>query len=75
MAHVSEIRSNVASFGGSSLIARFAELRAAMSTRFAQHRAYRTTLSELQSLSARELDDLGIHPENIRDVARQAAMN
>ncbi len=38
-----------------------------------QRRAYRKTLRELQALSPRELDDLGIHGSNIAEVARSAA--
>lgn len=35
-------------------------------------RQYRTTVSELNSLSARELSDLGISRSEIQFVARQA---
>lgn len=35
-------------------------------------RQYRNTVSELNSLSARELADLGIARSDIRSVARQA---
>ena len=38
----------------------------------ATRRVYRTTIDELSSLNQRELDDLGIHRENIRDVAYEA---
>jgi uncharacterized protein YjiS (DUF1127 family) len=34
---------------------------------------YRETVRELQSLSERELADLGVHRSDIRDIARQAA--
>ena len=39
----------------------------------AQRRVYRQTLDELNSLSARELDDLGIHAAEIPFIAREAA--
>jgi len=35
--------------------------------------AYRATVRELESLTERELSDLGIGRKDIRDVARQAA--
>ena len=38
-----------------------------------RRRVYRETYEELAALSPRELDDLGISRENIRDVAHQAA--
>ena len=40
---------------------------------FAQWRSYRNTVSELNSLSNRELDDLGIGRADIKRIARQAA--
>lgn len=39
----------------------------------AQRRFYRSTVSELSALSSRDLTDLGIHPADIHDIARQAA--
>ena len=36
-------------------------------------RVYRTTLRELQNLSAREMADIGINPSNIRSIAYEAA--
>ncbi len=38
-----------------------------------KRRTYRRTYDELSALSQRDLDDLGIHRTNIRDVARAAA--
>ncbi len=40
---------------------------------FARYRKYRDTLNELEHLSERELDDLGLHRSNVRQIARQAA--
>ncbi len=39
----------------------------------AQRKVYRETLNELNSLSPRELDDLGIHAAEIPFIAREAA--
>ena len=44
----------------------------ALIERVARYRAYRTTLNELKSLSARDLSDLGMNPSNIRSVAYEA---
>jgi len=38
-----------------------------------RNKVYRTTLDELNALSQRDLDDLGISRENIRDIARETA--
>jgi uncharacterized protein YjiS (DUF1127 family) len=38
-----------------------------------RYRSYRQTLGELQAMSNRELEDVGISPLSIQDVARQAA--
>ncbi|MDJ0628797.1 MAG: DUF1127 domain-containing protein [Rhodobacter sp.] len=40
-----------------------------------KRRVFRTTLNELNALSERDLADLGISRENIRDVAREAAFS
>ena len=58
---------------GTSTFSRIAHLRDILATRFAQHKAYRETLNELESLSKRELDDLGLSTLNLRAVAREAA--
>ena len=39
---------------------------------FADYRLYRRTMEELESLSDRELNDLGLSRIALRDVARQA---
>lgn len=39
---------------------------------FARWRTYRNTVAELNSLSQRELDDLGIGRGDIKRIARQA---
>lgn len=44
-----------------------------LSARIAQYRTYRTTLDELQSLSDRELSDLGISRHSLHAIAYRAA--
>lgn len=39
----------------------------------AKRKTYRTTLTELESLTVRELADLGIAPSSVRDIAYEAA--
>ena len=41
--------------------------------RFQRWRRYRTTVRELQNLSSRELQDLGLSRDDIHRVARQAS--
>lgn len=53
----------------------FANLRASFAEAFrsaVQMRQYRTTVSQLSTLSLRELDDLGISRSEIKSVARHA---
>ena len=56
-----------------SLWQRLGDLRATLNARAAQYRLYRSTVSELASLSDRDLADLGLHRSMIRDVATEAA--
>lgn len=67
MAHVSDIRTS-----GTSITARFTELRNALFARYTQYRNYRTTLVELDSLSDRELNDLGLSRSTIKSVALES---
>lgn len=53
--------------------ARVANLFDGLRARRAQYSVYRTTLRELQNLSERELNDLGMSRANIRAVAYKAA--
>ncbi len=46
---------------------------AGLAGRFARYRTYRRTLTELNSLSIRERNDLGLGSENLRAIAYQAA--
>lgn len=52
---------------------RIANFFTTLSARRAQYAVYLTTVRELESLSARELNDLGIHHGSIRAIAYQAA--
>ncbi|MCT4555651.1 MAG: DUF1127 domain-containing protein [Pelagimonas sp.] len=51
----------------------FTTLVAELRARIARRRVYRNTLSELTSLSDRELSDLGLNRSVIRRIAWQAA--
>lgn len=64
MAHVSDIRT-----GGFAPTNRFAAFRATVAERFAKHRAYTRTLRELESMSFRELNDLGLAQADLQHVA------
>lgn len=52
---------------------RVASIRKAFAEARAQRRVYNRTLTELQSLNARELNDLGISASEIPYIAREAA--
>jgi uncharacterized protein YjiS (DUF1127 family) len=60
-------------FAGTSLFARLSAVRADLAEAAAKRKVYRTTLTELQSLSSRDLADLGIAPASIQEIAYQAA--
>jgi len=68
MAFVTDIRT-----GGSSFSSRFAALRSDVKHRYGQYQTYRTTLAELNSLTKRELNDIGIGTGDIRRIALEAA--
>ncbi|MEM8632241.1 MAG: DUF1127 domain-containing protein [Pseudomonadota bacterium] len=50
-----------------------ARLARTIAQRWRAHRAYRTTLNELRSLSDRELNDLGLNQSMLRSIAREAS--
>lgn len=52
---------------------RIVALRTYITQAAAKRKIYRTTLAELESLTSRELDDLGIARASIREIAYQAA--
>lgn len=59
--------------GGSRFIAQVREILGAVSRYAARQTAFRQTLNELETLTDRELADLGISRADIRRVAREAA--
>ncbi len=59
--------------GGMNLSTRFAALRADFAAARAQRKIYKTTLNELEMLSNRDLNDLGIARSMIQSVAMEAA--
>ncbi len=61
------------SFAGSSFVDRFAALRAVWAEKAEKRKVYRTTLAELESLSNRDLSDLGMSRAMIKSVAIEAA--
>lgn len=68
MAFITDTRSNGLAF--------FDGVNAAVKStqeRFATYKVYRKTLNELDSLSNRELADLGIHRSAIKGIALEAA--
>lgn len=68
MAFATEIHGvNVDVTGRISAILKSAKLR------FANYRVYRKTIAELSTLSARELDDLGINASMIKRISLEAA--
>lgn len=68
MAHVTH-----STYANTGLMQRLTSLFADLKQRRAQYRVYRTTLKELQTLTSRELADLGLHRSEIRRVAYHAA--
>lgn len=58
---------------GTSIRQRLSDLAAGLGQRRAQHQAYRSTVRELTAMSNRDLTDIGVHPADIRTIARQAA--
>ncbi len=68
MAYVSGNRSATLSIG-----ARLSEIFTGLSEAYAAWRVYRRTLEELQELSTRELDDLGLNRSMLKAAAMEAA--
>jgi uncharacterized protein YjiS (DUF1127 family) len=52
---------------------RIAEIRKELIAAWRANRVYRETLRELQGLSARELNDLGLNATTLREIALEAA--
>lgn len=68
MAYASNSRTHAAPFGQ-----RLTEFRTAAAQSYSNWRVYRTTLNELQTLSLREMNDLGINPTMVKRIALEAA--
>lgn len=68
MAHAATTR-----FAGITLADRFAALRAKFAGYRAMSKTYRTTVYELESLTDRDLSDLGISRSAIKGIAIEAA--
>ena len=60
-------------FAGTSLTERFTAFRAHLADNVAKRKIYRTTVAELESLSSRDLADLGISSSMIKSIAFEAA--
>ena len=60
-------------FGGFTIGERIASLRSAIVERRAKRKIYTTTLRELESLSNRDLSDLGMNRSMIKQIAFEAA--
>lgn len=56
-----------------ALTARLQDLKNTVVTAFNNRRTYNTTVAELETLSTRELNDLGIVRSDIHRLAREAA--
>ena len=64
---------NTHAAGGNWIWQRLSGMTASLAQRRAQRRSYHSTVSQLTALSNRDLTDMGIHPADIHDIARQAA--
>lgn len=60
-------------FAGFALNQRIATLRAEFADRMAKRKVYRTTIAELESLSNRDLSDLGLSRAMIKSIALETA--
>ncbi|WP_341365450.1 DUF1127 domain-containing protein [Yoonia sp. BS5-3] len=60
-------------FAGFSFGHRFAALRTEIVEKLAKRKVYRSTVAELESLSNRELADLGLSRSMIKSIAIEAA--
>ncbi len=58
---------------GATIGQRFSEFRASVTDQYAKYAIYRNTVSELNSLTDRDLADLGLTRSMIRGVAAEAA--
>jgi len=68
MAYTTDVHS-----GGFSIAPRIAQYRAAFAKSVEQYKTYRRTLAELESLTSRELADIGLNPHALKDIAYESA--
>lgn len=61
--------------GRNSLIDRFSAIKTNIAERYARHRLYQRSLSELASLSDRDLADIGLSRHALRASIREALYN
>lgn len=64
---------NASHTAGFDLAGRFATLKNSLVERVARYRVYRETLVELEGLSNRDLNDLGLSRSGIKSIALEAA--
>ncbi|MEM5476828.1 DUF1127 domain-containing protein [Pacificibacter sp. AS14] len=62
--------SHTADFG---LAGRFNAIKNSLAERVARYRVFRETVKELENLSSRELNDLGLSRSGIKSIALEAA--
>ena len=60
-------------FAAPAITSTFIAMRERFVAAAAKRKIYRTTLTELESLSSRDLADLGISRSSIKEIAREAA--
>ena len=73
MALLNATLSGTPRLGAQTLVARVQAAVVALKQAAGRRAVYRRTVRELNTLSSREMTDLGIHPSMINDVAREAA--
>ncbi|RPE71936.1 uncharacterized protein DUF1127 [Pacificibacter maritimus] len=64
---------NTAAPASLGFAARLTAVKASLAQRIADYRVYRETMVELEALSDRDLNDLGIGRSGIRSIALEAA--
>jgi uncharacterized protein YjiS (DUF1127 family) len=68
MAHTSDFRS-----AGFSFVPRIAELCVSFTKNLEEYHTYHRTLAELESLTSRELADIGLNRHALKDIAYESA--
>ena len=73
MAHLNATLRGTPSLRAPTLVKRVQAFVATLKQTFRRRALYRQTLRELNALTEREMNDLGIHPAMISQMAREAA--